>query len=347
MSTPSLSQLVVRHQVLLERLKSGNVREFNRIIPELSSLLDQFIMRLQGDIGTLPRGTVNALLTSLKREQNALLAHHQEALISQMKALAKYEANFEVTSLGTVVHSSAVIVAPQAVAAWTLATTTPLSATGDLLEPWVREMTAAEMSAVNKLIMRGYAEGWTNQQLTQGLKGTRAARFTDGLLTKMGRHNSTIVRTAIQHVSSTAREAVWQANRDVIEKYRWVSVLDSRTSEQCASLDGMEFELDNGPRPPIHPNCRSTTIAVLKGPLAILAEGRTRASADGPVASDMTYYEWLQTQPADFQRGVLGPTRYELFTSDGMTADKFAKMQLSSTFQPLTLEQMGVIERKR
>lgn len=344
----SLSDLVVRHQVLLERLKTGTARDFNRVIPELTRLLDEFILRLGQDIGTMQRPALMQLLTSLKREQDALLLRRQDDALAELRRISEYEMQFEVDALGQIArNTSATILAPQAFAAWTLASTTPLSAGGSMLEPWVREMTQAEVDAINRTIMRGYAEGWTNQQLTAALKGTRAAKYSDGLMTRMGRHNSTIVRTAVQHVSSTARESVWYANRDVIEQYQWVSTLDGRTSQQCRSLDGMKFELGKGPRPPIHPNCRSTTIPVLKGALAELAEGRERASADGPVASDMTYYEWLKQQPASFQQDVLGPARYKLFRSKGMTAERFRKLNLSSTFQPLTLEQMRAIEGGR
>ena len=72
----------------------------------------------------------------------------------------------------------------------------------------------------------------------------------------------------------------------------------------------------------------------------MLRQGRTRASADGPVSAKLTYYEWLREQDAEFQRDVLGPSRFKLFNSDGMTAAKFARLQLNAAFQPLTLEEL-------
>ncbi len=45
------------------------------------------------------------------------------------------------------------------------------------------------------------------------------------------------------------------------DRYVWSSIIDSRTSETCLELDGRIFLVGRGPRPPAHPNCRSTTYA--------------------------------------------------------------------------------------
>lgn len=52
-----------------------------------------------------------------------------------------------------------------------------------------------------------------------------------------------------------------------IEKYKYLAFIDSRTSTVCENLNGKVFELNKASvgvnYPPLHPNCRSTVLAVL------------------------------------------------------------------------------------
>ncbi|MGJ3101180.1 phage minor head protein, partial [Salmonella enterica subsp. enterica serovar Paratyphi A] len=59
----------------------------------------------------------------------------------------------------------------------------------------------------------------------------------------------------MSHVSNEARNETYRQNDDIIEKYEWVSTLDSRTSTICRARDGMTWEIGKGPMPPAHPNC--------------------------------------------------------------------------------------------
>lgn len=337
------------HSVMLERLKAAEVRDFNAMVPLLEKQVNELLERLRGTtLSEMTRGQINAQLRLLRTAQQAVLAEATDKLERRLRMLAEYEAGFEAATLQrylTEAGTGTVLTVPSGPAAFALANSVPLSATGDLLLPWVSKMTAEEVDQINKVILRGYSEGWTNDQLATMLRGTKALNYTDGLLPRMGKHNATIVRTAIQHVASTAREQVWRDNEDVIDRYRWVATLDSRTSPTCRTLDGQEFELGKGPRPPIHPNCRSTTIAVIQG-LEGLLDNLQRASVNGQVPANLTYYEWLKTQSAEFQQDVLGPSRYKIFKRADMTADKFAKLQLNSAFQPLTLEEIRKRDRR-
>ena len=95
----------------------------------------------------------------------------------------------------------------------------------------------------------------------------------------------------------------------------------------CKARDGKVYPVDSGPRPPAHPNCRSSTSYVLKSwkelgiDLKEFPEG-TRASMDGQVPANVTYNEWLKGKDSTFQDKVLGPTRAKLFR-EGMPVDRF------------------------
>ncbi len=105
-----------------------------------------------------------------------------------------------------------------------------------------------------------------------------------------------LVRTESAYVANAAtKESYSEAG---ISKYRFVAVLDNRTSELCSALDGKVFELEKAVAgtnyPPMHPFCRSPTIAVfdydeLKG-----MERRAKDENGNTirVPADMTYREW-------------------------------------------------------
>ncbi|MNM68729.1 Phage Mu protein F like protein [compost metagenome] len=156
-----------------------------------------------------------------------------------------------------------------------------------------------------------------------------------------------MVQTAVQHVATTARMETLIANAEVVPGYRIVATLDRKTSAQCKSLDGREFEMGKGPVPPFHIHCR-TTITPITRLSAQFGQGATRAAvgADGggQVSASLSYYQWLKTQPAAFQDAALGPMRGKLFRDGGLTAERFAALQLDKNFKPLTLEQLKEVE---
>lgn len=135
----------------------------------------------------------------------------------------------------------------------------------------------------------------------------------------------TITRTIINHVSSRAREEVYERNQDILKGVMWVSTLDNRTTEICMLRDGTVYAVGKGPRPPAHYNCRSTTVPVTKASSQLpkeIQDSRTRASMDGQVPARMTYNEWLRTMDDDPEtkhrvEEALGPTKAKMWRDNG------------------------------
>lgn len=219
--------------------------------------------------------------------------------------------------------------------------------TGDLLlEPFTKSLSVSTEYAIDNAVLQAWSEGQTLSQLLQRIRGTRANRYTDGILGQYMRNADAIARTALQHSMSVSRMALWQANSDILAGYEWVSVLDSRTSTQCRALDGRFFEFDQGPLPPLHIRCRSTTKASLKDKR--FEQGATRSAGEklgsldnrGYVDANETYYQWLKRQPESYQDLIIGQTRGKLLRDGGLSADRFAKLSLDKNFEPLTLAEM-------
>jgi SPP1 gp7 family putative phage head morphogenesis protein len=340
-TSEALIQTTVRHQVLLERLKSGEVNRFTKFLKQIDSDLKERL--LNDDLTNFSRTRLERLLVEVENALSGVFGEFQQELEGGLSDLAEYEAGFEAASIDDALESfESVVPASSQVRAAIFSA--PLSVRGagggKLLEPFIADWSTGEKTRVIGAIRQGVFEGQTNFQIIQAIRGTRANKYTDGILATTSRNAEAIVRTAVQHVSSVARFETWQENTAVVKGYKWVSTLDGRTSTQCRSLDGQVFKLGKGPKPPIHIRCRSTTVAELDERFNFLKEGAQRASKDGPVDSGQTYYEWLKTQSVEFQDEVLGKTRARLFRDGGLSAERFAALNLHRNFTPMTLEEM-------
>ena len=197
---------------------------------------------------------------------------------------------------------------------------------GDVVSKSFRGLAESQAQRFNTIVRTGILTGEPTPQIARRLVGSlnfgqlaktaRQQALAGGELTKMADHQVlTIVRTSVQQVANAASEQVYKANTDITKKYRYVATLDSRTSAICRSLDGKEFEYGKGPEPPVHFNCRSTTIPIIdyEGlgiPPPDWGVGPSqRASAEGPVKGSTTYGKWLNGQPKAYQSEVFRSER--------------------------------------
>lgn len=343
MATPRrLLDSTIRQAALLQRLKAGEVRKFGPFLKEMDKRFREILTR--DEITTFQRDRLERLLAEVSTMLTGVFGQYRSQLQRDLFELAEYSAGFEARALtASLADFEAVIPAPVQVMA--AVTASPLAVKGagggKLLEPFVRDWTVAETEAVVGAIRVGAFQGRTNAEIIRTVRGTKAANYADGLLAVADRHAAAVVNTAVQHVANVARFETWKANK--VEKYRWVSTLDGRTSEICQSLDGQVFKVGDGPQPPAHINCRSTTVAELDEGFEWLSEGRTRASQIGQVDAKMNYYDWLQTQSVKFQDEMLGPFRGALLREGGLSSSEFGRLQLDRNFSPITLEQMRTL----
>lgn len=341
----------IRHAVFLEKLKAGEVGKFAPFLKEIDrSIRDRLT---QSDLTEYNVKRLEALLKEVDSLLLGIFDRYSAQLNRDLIDIANYEAEFEASSLvrSAPVGVSLDVVAPTAAAIRTAVLTNPLSVRGTgggkLLKSFIKGWTSAERERVTGAIRQGFFEGQTNFQIIRNIRGTKSAGYKDGILATTNRNASAVVHTAIQHVSSQARMEVANANIDIVSEVEMVATLDSKTSQQCRSMDKRRFPVDSGPRPPFHPNCR-TTFVLLTKLSEMFAKGATRASvgADGAgqVSASLDYYHWLQQQPASFQDVAIGPVRAKLFREGGLSVERFAELQLDRNFAPLTLAQMKGLE---
>jgi len=334
-----LIQAESRHQVFLERLKTGNMDALKAMLVDTRRAV---LGQLSGqNLTEWSRTKLQKQLAAIDAIIAGNYADWATVLDGQIRELALYEAGFEIRALEKVATVNFTLPTPEQLAA--AIGGNPLSIEGPdkgkLLESFLKDWLERDRQRYQGVINAGYAQG----QTTQGIVAELRNQFDRSLGSL-----ETMARTSLQHAAQQTRQATAEANSDIIKKIRIVATLDSRTSSQCASLDGREFDIDKGPRPPFHPNCRTTTTYVLDDRFAVLREGATRSSRgpDGvePAPANQTYYAWLKQQPKEFVNEAIGPQRAKLLLDGGLSAERFAELGLSKQFMPLSLDQMRQIE---
>jgi SPP1 gp7 family putative phage head morphogenesis protein len=127
-----------------------------------------------------------------------------------------------------------------------------------------------------------------------------------------------VVRTALTNVDSAATYVTMQENKEVLKGYRFTAVLDSRTSAICSSKDGEIYDIDDTRFvPPLHWNCRSSLVPVLKSKdeLQEMTSDRLTKSKlenvsgkelEGTTPKVESYGQWLKRQTMDIKFKHLG-----------------------------------------
>lgn len=340
MALPALSDPTIRHSVFIERLSSGEVRKFAPFLREIDKAIRERLTR--GGLTEFGRDRLESMLADIDAMLAGVLDRFTRQMQLDLRDFAEHEAGFAARMLD---DAGFAVTAPAVGLVWQAATTNPLSAgKGKLLAGFIKDWTDSERAAVTGALRLGVAQGQTVAELVRTIRGTKAAGYADGLLAVTKRHAEAVVRTSVAHVGAQARQAVYTANEDILKGYQWDATLDQRTCVRCQSLDRRVFQFGKGPINPLHVNCRCAMVPLLSDEFAFLTEGEQRASLDGPVDGGTSYYEWLKRQPAAFQDAALGKTRAKLFRDGGLSAERFAQLQLDRRWEPLTLDELRKLD---
>ena len=246
-----LTEITTRHQIYLERIKTG---EFNKYEPFLKRIAKLIRFELSGqELTEFKRDRLEKLIKSINQDIKLVQGEYIDVLNKSSLELAKYEAGFEARSLDQVVEYDFTIPTDNQLKSAVL--TNPLTAkgaNGKLLMAYYDDTFGQSVNNVTNAIRSGYYEGLKTPQIIKNIIGTRSHKFTDGELYNLNRSTEMAVKTGLQHVSVQAREETWRSNQDIIKGVKWTSTLDGRTSAICRTLDSQIFPIDKGPRPPAH-----------------------------------------------------------------------------------------------
>ncbi|WBY16622.1 minor capsid protein [Erythrobacteraceae bacterium WH01K] len=330
-----LQDRAIRHALALQRYSKGLS---DRIVRLLNSADKELIEKLAARLAAIdergidngPKTTkrIKEMLSEISAINSAIFASIHDTLEGELTDFADAEARGQQKALekAIVVNVATKLPSPRRIAA--IASQTPIQ--GILLKPWVEGMGKARIERIEQQVRLGLLEGEGTDAIVRRIRGTRAAKYRDGILDKSRRSTQALVRTATTQVSNVAMQETWKANSNLIKGWEFMATLDSRTTVTCAGLSGQVFPIGEGPMPPRHVNCRSISVPVTKSfrELGLDRDELTpaqRASMDGQVPGDTTFKDWLERKGEATQNEVLGPERAAIFRSGKLNLDQFIK----------------------
>ena len=308
-----IASLTVLRQLLLERVIAGQNVAINRLFADIASDIEDI---LAGKPLTEYKG--RRLAAQIKGVMDVV-----ELRTPNIGELATIESEWVAASMGALGVDVAL---PTAATLSSIATNSLVQ--GATMGAWFSKLQADTRFNIDRTIRAAVAQGQTNQEISrrilgltsEGIKGPEPMK-------KAIRDAMAITRTGVQTVSNEARLATFEANADIIQAVQQLSTLDGRTSETCMAYSGKIWTLPDY-RPykhslpwnggtPRHWNCRSTIVPIID--IDEDRSGQTRASAFGPVSADLSFDDWLKSQPSELATEMLGKGRAELWRDGKIT----------------------------
>ena len=185
---------------------------------------------------------------------------------------------------------------------------------GATLQGSFRRLAGQQAEVFTKEVQNGLILGEGSEKI--------ARRLRRQLIPVPNNQIRTMVRTSVNQVANAASQAVYSQNQEITKRYRYIATLDSRTSAICRALDGRTFKYNEGPTPPQHFNCRSTTVPIVdyRGLKIPPPEPGKRRSSGGLVPADQDYGQWLSSQSDEVKNDVLGASKVPYFN---MLSEKY------------------------
>lgn len=326
-----------RHAHYLEQYYNGQA---DKVIPFLNRIGKKLRLELTKTNTVTSQARIERLLEFTEKMSVAELSGFTDQFSEQLELFAQSEAAFTVDLLNDQPEIfNAVLPSPTQLNAAVAAR--PFN--NSLLKDTLKDFSRVQARLIKDSVSMGFYEGKTTSEIVRDVIGTKSQNYKNGILNISRTSAERMVRTALSHTSSVARNKTFNDNSDLIPYYEWVSTLDGRTSPVCRGRDGQVYKVNSGPLPPAHYNCRSTTAPLFKSDVKVdgkkfikLDQGGTRASIDGQVSADLNYNDWLKKQSKAFQVDVLGEDKAKLFRDGGITMDKF----VNNRGQALTLDEL-------
>ncbi|AUR96598.1 putative head morphogenesis protein [Vibrio phage 1.228.O._10N.261.49.C1] len=345
-----LTDSEIEHQSYLIRYSQGKANTIKPFLRDVVAYLEARLAREGESVASKKK--LNALLKDTQKKMNTIYTDWEKSEFNPMfREVVKSELEFQQGATNAVVagYNSAVPAQKQVLSA---ANNTPLliGAKGGAVDfsKYTKNWKPNEIERVNSRIVSGFYAGETTSEITRGITGLKSQNYANGILNMSRANIQSMVKTTATHLSMEAQAEFNKENSDLIIGMQWVSTLDSNTSDICRSRDGNIYYFSeygqNYPKPPAHPNCRSTMTPVLSPEYDFLTESRTRpAVSDGKaqeVSGKTTYYEWLNRQPARVVDEALGPEKGKIFRNAGLTPEEYKKAATDQFGNALTIEQM-------
>lgn len=330
-----LADLMIRRHLVVQRLTNHEVAKildlWSKLRPNLAgqlyAALDQNKSRLITD------KALRALLRGVQGTVNTALRQHFAVLADDLEEFAADEATFypravQQSLAPALTAAPAVSVVAAVTGAQVAAAAASLPFQGNTMLTWPEAMGEWMRTLITNTARAGYLQGKPTRDIVNDVMRSVGGKGAQGI--------SSVVKSAVNHYSATARELTAKANKDLIEARRWLSTLDTHTSPMCQLRDRLFYPLEvtdeslgsvkvggkgvpgsmygSGPGK-LHYCCRSTETWKIKGvedwpdskrPALKVDAGRWLTET---VPSSTSFFDWVQRQPRSVLEELYGVQR--------------------------------------
>ena len=338
-----LQDMYITHQQNIELYKNNLASRAERIYKRgVTRLRSQLRSYTDGDDNIIDSvGARNQIENELLEIMNEINQEFEDFLNKEIEDFTESEKTFYVNTLQETFNSADLVLSvasPRDGLSFSKTKTLPIHLQNGQTARYLEELRNPGLKANRYLrdnIRRAFTLGLSIYVLSNTLFSS-----TQGIFNSIFRGARTTSNLLVQHATSTTRKTFHEANEETIKGYKWVSVLDSRTSDTCQYLSERVWYYNNPSRstlpgpiePPAHYNCRSTTTPIVINSRELSPEAKAaQILSSAALATVLTsrlpqqtsYLQWLKRQPNSIQQEVLGTVRYDLWKSGELQIEGF------------------------
>ncbi|MGI9505131.1 MAG: phage minor head protein, partial [Geminicoccaceae bacterium] len=335
----NIRDALIKRQITIIQRGDAAARETRRVLEEAhKDLMKRIDRRLRNIVNrgedTGPRGT--ARLLALEKSIRSILGKAHRRLDRKTRKVLREITLEDPREVGRLIKDQLPV---------TVTTTVPSArqlrgivddapVDGKPFRRAVGDLEATSITSIIDNVRRGLALGEGIQAMTsrirKGLELTRARVVT-------------IVRAAANGMANRARQLFFEENAEMFKKVVWIATLDDRKCPFCGALDGKRFDVDKGPRPPAHSNCRCTHSGAIDGEL--VGERPLKRSTEEDLLAEFTEEQGIKKvkRRASLPRGFKG--RFDQF-SRRRVRQQTGRVPASETFDEFLRKQSPAFQNK-
>jgi hypothetical protein len=333
----------VAHSVDLQRLANSIARGENAEYDKLAKFIRELLLEYD---------TINSkkLRDELIKQITAEVAETADnvtaSMLSQIDDVIRQEVNFQWVVLRNISSKKPIKPKLDAVSRAILNQPLVLNGKGLTWEERIGAFKSNQVQAAKQIIMAGWSNGQTTNEISRQLIGTRTTR---GVIDQSKTAANALVKDLITHIASMTRAEVARQNSDIVRGEKTIVTLDSRTSQICQNYGSQDnggkewiYAEDgrNFPRPPFHYRCRSINIMLVNEEYDLEIETTRPAVVDGKAIQVDSKTDWLTLAKRypSLAEQALGKTRAKII--ENMSASEFKRVAFNSLNEYNTIDEM-------
>ncbi len=348
-----LLDVSVRTQVYIEDVKAWQNNKFNPILKDLSDNFKKVVQTSKyEDLNKLSKAELTRLIAKLRISQSIIYNAYYEKILIDLKEFMKASLEVNQRTYWSIAANKNKDKAPEAISQkksielaldkakntnrnetlfgvaaittddaklWAAITNEPLPVNGVYLIAYIKTFIAASQAALENLIRKAWANKWTVQQLiAQGTAENpqETPQGNSSETRKISINQTAVIATIMQHIAQQVQAGVTSL---LFDAYKWISIIDGKTSDICRGLNLTKWAFGKGPFPPAHVHCRSHISPIV-------------GIGDIP---EETFYTWINRQSEVFQKDVLGAANARALRDGKIKPQDISKYE---SIQQLSLE---------